>query len=297
MSHDHGSAAGQQRGPLVAVLLITVTFFIVEVIGGLLSNSLALLADAGHMLTDIIGVGLSLVALTIAKRPAKARWTFGYYRFEILAAVINCMLLLGVAVFILIEAYRRLTEPPEVSTGLMVVVGIAGLVANSICLYILRRGQKVSLNVRGAYLEVLGDFLGSIAVVIGALIIATTGFERADPIISVIIALLIVPRTWSLLRDATNVLLETTPKGLDLDQLRQHMMETPGVIDVHDLHAWTITSGMPVLSAHVVIEPNAEHGVVLDRLGECIDGHFDIEHSTFQLEPSGHQDHEKHLHS
>ncbi|MDP9207625.1 MAG: cation diffusion facilitator family transporter [Actinomycetota bacterium] len=297
MGHDHGtSAAGAQRDRLLMVFLLTTTILVVEVIGGLISGSLALLADAGHMLTDAAGIGLALLAIWFGARPATPERTFGFYRVEILAAVVNAVLLFGVAGFVLIEAWRRLQEPPEVASGLMLTVALVGLAANAVSMWLLRRGQSESLNLRGAYLEVLGDLLGSAAVLVAAAVIALTDFQAADPIASAVIGLLILPRTWRLLREAVDVLLEATPKGVDLAEVRRHLLDTPGVADVHDLHAWTITSGLPVLSAHVVIQPGADAGRVLDGLGTCLAGHFDIEHSTFQLEQPEHRDHECVMH-
>lgn len=303
MGHDHGhvSAGRAQRGRLLAVLAIQVVVLVAEVIGARLSGSLALLADAGHMLTDVAGILLAVLAVTFAARPPTPERTFGYYRLEILAAIVNALLLFAVATFILVEAWQRWNAPPDVRTGLMLLFAVIGLVANVVGLVILRGGSRESLNVRGAYLEVLGDMLGSAAVIVAALVIAATGWQRADPVASVLVALMILPRTWSLLREAVDVLLEATPRGVDLTAVRQHILETPGVIDAHDLHAWTITSGLPVLSAHVVVtdEALADGGAarVLDHLGECLHHHFDVEHCTFQLEPSSHAEHEYDSHA
>jgi cobalt-zinc-cadmium efflux system protein len=294
--HSHGTATGAHRSRLLTALLITLTVMGAEVIGGLISGSLALLADAAHMLTDAAGVGLALLAAWFASRPATPERTFGYQRSEVLAAVVNALLLFGVAGFVLVEAVRRFTSPPEVATGLMLGVAVVGLVANTISLLVLRGGQQESLNVRGAYLEVLGDLLGSAAVIVAAIVIALTGYTQADPIASALIGLMILPRTWGLLREAVDVLLEATPRGVDLTQVRQHLLDTPGVIDAHDLHAWTITSGLPVLSVHVVVAQDVladgGGGRVLDSLGVCLAGHFDVEHCTFQLEEPTHQGHE-----
>ncbi|HET6813830.1 MAG TPA: cation diffusion facilitator family transporter [Actinomycetota bacterium] len=293
MSHDHKlSSAAAQRGRLVAVFAITLAVLVVELVGAALSGSLALLADAGHVLADGAGIGLALLAIRFAARPATQQRTFGYYRLEILAAVVNAVLLFGVAGFVLVEAWRRLAEPPEVASGLMLAVAAVGLVANAVSLWLLRDGQQRSLNLRGAYLEVWGDLLGSVAVLAAAGVIAVTGFRAADPIASALIGVLILPRTWRLLREAVDVLLEAAPREIDLDEVRRHLLETPGVTDVHDLHAWTITSGLPVLSVHVVLERDADAGRVLDGLGDCLAGHFDIEHSTFQLEQPEHRGHE-----
>jgi len=293
MAHDHAhSAAAAHRGRLAAVFALTLVILVVELVGAALSGSLAVLADAGHVLADGAGVGLALLAIRFAARPATPQRTFGYYRLEILAAVVNAVLLFGVAGFVLVEAWRRLTEPPAVASGLMLAVAAVGLVANAVSLWLLRDGQKTSLNMRGAYLEVWGDLLGSVAVLTAAAVIVLTGFRVADPIASAVIAVAILPRTWRLLREAVDVLLEAAPKGVDLAEVRRHLIETPGVTDVHDLHAWTITSGLPVVSVHVVLERDADAGQVLDGLGACLAGHFDIEHSTFQLEQPEHRGHE-----
>ena len=302
--HSHGpstSAGGMHRGKLLVVLAITSTVLVAELVGSALTGSLALLADAGHMATDVAGILLAVLAVTFASRPATPERTFGYYRLEILAAMVNAMLLFGVALYILREAWQRWNSPPEVDGGLMLVFAVVGLIANLIGLALLRSGAQESLNVRGAYLEVLGDMLGSVAVIVAAIVIALTGWVRADVVASVGVALMILPRTWSLLREAIDVLLETTPRGVDLTQVREHILKTPGVIDAHDLHAWTITSGMPVLSVHVVVndEALAEGGSarILAALGDCLAEHFDVEHCTFQLEPAGHSDREHTAHA
>ena len=240
------------------------------------------------MFTDVAGIALALGAIWVASRPASDARTFGWYRAEILAAAINAVLLFGVAMFVLWEAWQRWNDPPEVEGGLMMVVAVVGLVANLVSVRLLRGPGGRSLNMRGAYLEVLGDLLGSIAVIVAAVVIAVTGLTRADAIASVVIALMILPRTWSLLREAVDVLLEATPKGVDLDEVRRHMLDSPGVQAVHDLHVWTITSGMNVISAHVVMGPDGDPGAMLDHLGECLSGDFDIDHSTFQLETPEH---------
>jgi cobalt-zinc-cadmium efflux system protein len=280
-----GSASARHRAQLRTVFAITFAVMIAEVVAGIVSGSLALLADAGHMLTDVAGIGLALFAIHLGARPASSERTFGWYRVEILAAVINAVLLFGVALWVLNEAMRRFMDPPEIRSGVMLAVAVIGLAANAVSVRLLHAGQRESLNMRGAYLEVLGDLLGSAAVIVAAAVIAVTGFDAADPIASVVIGLLILPRTWRLLRDSVDILLEATPHGVDLDEVRRHVLETEGVADVHDLHAWTITSGMHVVSAHVVLNRDADGTVVLDRLGRCLAGDFDIEHSTFQLEP------------
>jgi cobalt-zinc-cadmium efflux system protein len=301
--HSHGSsvsAGAAHRGRLIAVLAITFGVLIAEVIGAAVTGSLALLADAGHMATDVAGILLAVLAVTFASRPATPERTFGYYRLEILAAVLNAVLLFGVSLFILFEAWQRWSDPPEVAGGLMLAFATVGLVANVAGLALLRSGAKASLNVRGAYLEVLGDMLGSVAVIAAAVVIAVTGWARADVVASVLVALMILPRTWSLLREATDILLEATPRGVDLAAVREHILNTPGVLDAHDLHAWMITSGMPVLSVHVVVADDVladgGGGRVLDALGDCLSHHFDVEHCTFQLEPAGHIEHENLTH-
>ncbi|GEA88860.1 cation diffusion facilitator family transporter [Cellulomonas cellasea] len=294
--HGHGTATGQHRRRLVAVLVLTLGVVGIEVVGGLLSGSLALLADAGHMLTDATGVAVALVASTLATRPATNERTYGLQRAEILAALANGLLLGGLAVWVVVEAVGRWADPPEVATGLMIAVAAVGAVANLASLLLLRGGQRESLNVRGAYLEVLGDLVGSAAVLVAGVVVATTGYVRADVIASVAIGLLIVPRAWSLLREVVDVLLEATPRGLDLDEVRDHIRAVPGVVDVHDLHAWTITSGVAALSAHVVVDEacidRRRPGEVLDALDACLGEHFAMEHCTFQLEPVGHRPHE-----
>lgn len=283
-THAHGSAAGANRGRLTIVLGTSSALFVAELAAGILTNSLALIADAGHVLTDALGVGLALAAITVAARPPSPTRTFGYYRMEILAAVVNALVLFAVAGYVLIEAWRRFGQEPEILGAPMLLVATGGLAVNLVGAALLRGAAKESLNMRGAYLEVLSDALGSVAVIVAALVILATGFTAADAIASVLIGLLIVPRTWSLLREALDVLLEAAPRGVDMAHVRQHILDAPGVRDVHDLHAWTITSGMPVLSAHVVLDDGAPPEPALESLTRCLSDHFDIEHSTFQLE-------------
>jgi cobalt-zinc-cadmium efflux system protein len=278
------SAASANRGRLAIVLGISSTILVAEVAAGLYANSLALLADAGHVLADIVGTSLALGAIWLAARPATGRRTFGFYRFEILAAVLNAMLLFAIAAYVLIEAWRRFGSEPAISPGPMLAVAVGALAANAAAVLLLRPAQAGSLNMRGAYLEVLNDALGSAAVLVAALVITFTGWRAADAIASGLIGLLILPRTWGLLREAVDVLLEATPKNVNMDEVRMHILEAPGVREVHDLHAWTITSGMNVVSAHVVIDDQAQAPAVLDHLCRCLAGQFDIEHSTFQLE-------------
>jgi cobalt-zinc-cadmium efflux system protein len=281
---QNGSAAAANRKRLLAVLGLSLTLLVIEVVGAFASNSLALFADAGHMLADVSGIGLALLAIWFAGRAPSTGRTFGYLRLEIFAAVANAVLLFGLAAFILVEAWQRLSAPPEVASGLMLAVALVGLAANAVSLLLLRGAQRESLNMRGAYLEVMGDVAGSAAVIVAALVIALTGWTQADALASALIALLILPRTVVLLREATDVLLEATPKGVDMDHVRRHILEAPGVVDCHDLHAWTITSGMNVVSAHVIVAEGADPAKTLDALCACLSDDFDIEHSTFQLE-------------
>ncbi|MCB7135195.1 cation diffusion facilitator family transporter [Cellulosimicrobium marinum] len=287
--HAHGTATGAHRRRLAVVLAITLAVMVGEVVGALVSGSLALLADAGHMLTDASGIAIALFASWLAGRPATTRRTFGWQRAEILAALANGLLLAAVAVTVVVEGVARVAAPePEIQAGVMIAVAVVGLVANAVGLRLLSAGQAESLNVRGAYLEVLGDLLGSVAVVAAGVAVAA-GFPRADGIASVAIGLMILPRAVLLLRDVAHVLLEATPPGVDLDAVREHMEGVPGVVGVHDLHAWTITSGVPVLSAHVEVEAErierGEGTEVLRRLKSCLSGHFDVDHCTFQIEP------------
>ena len=297
MTHAHSSAAATSWNRLVAVLGLSLVMLVVEVAGGLASGSLALIADAGHMLADVSGMALALLAIWFARRAPTTGRTFGYLRLEILAAVANAVLLFGVAAFIVFEAWRRLSAPPEVTSGLMLAVALLGLGANAVALYLLRDAQAESLNMRGAYLEVMGDFAGSVAVIVAAIVIAATGWLQADIAASVVIAVLILPRTFALLRDATDVLLEATPKGIDMDHVRRHILDAPGVVGCHDLHAWTITSGMNVVSAHVILADGADPAITLDALCECLSDDFDIEHSTFQLETADRRRFEERSHA
>lgn len=303
MGHGHSHTAGaQHRSRLAVVLVLTLTVLVVEAIAAWITGSLALLADAGHMLGDSFGVAMALVAISVAQvesRPGSRR-TFGYHRTEILAAALNGLILLGLSAWVSVNAIKRFGDAPAIDGGLMITAGSLGLVINVIGLLLLRSGARESLNVRGAYLEVVGDALGSVAVIGAAILITTMGWLIADPIASLLIAAMIIPRALSLLRDVAEVLLESTPRGVDLEELRAHMTGMDGVQDVHDLHVWTITSGMPVMSAHVVVEDSVtqmgQAEVVLERLRSCLAEHFDVEHSTFQIEPAGHVDKEQHLH-
>lgn len=297
MGHGHGTGAAH-RGRLAVVLALSLTVLVVEVVIGLVTGSLALLADALHMVTDTAGLAMALVAIAVAQRPASDRRTYGYHRTEVLAAGVNGLVLFVLSIAILLAAVRRLDEPPEVDGGLVLAAGFLGLVVNLGGLVLLRSGARENLNVRGAYLEVLGDALGSVAVIVAAVIVLTTGWARADPVASIAIAAFLLPRAVSLLREVVSVLLESTPAGVDLPTLRSHLRALPGVVDVHDLHVWTLTSGMPVMSAHVVVTDAAMADAprVLAALRACLVDHFDVDHSTFQLESTTHRDSEPHLH-
>jgi cobalt-zinc-cadmium efflux system protein len=285
----------------MVVLGITLAVLVVEVVGGLVSGSLALLADAGHMLTDVCGLTLAYVAAVLARRPATDSRTWGYRRAEVIAAAGQAAVLLAVGGFVLIEGVQRLFAPPEVAPAAMVVFGVLGLAGNLVGLAVLAGGRRDNLNVRAAFLEVGSDALGSVAVLVAAGVIATTGWLRADAVVSLLIGALIIPRTLMLLAESVNVLLESTPKGLDLTAVRQRLVTNPHVQDVHDLHATQVATGLPVLTAHVVVDDSCFHdghlGPMLDELQRCLDSDFDIEHSTIQFEAAAHADHEHETHA
>ncbi len=299
MAHEHPYSG---RGRIAVALSITVIVFVAELVGAAITGSLALLVDAAHMLTDAVGLTIALVAATLATRPATQKRTWGWQRAEVLGAAAQAAILLGVGVFVVIEAAQRLFAPPEIDGGLLVIFGVLGLLANVASLAVLLRGRRRNLNLRAAFLEVLNDALGSVAVVVAAAVIALTGFAYADSIAAILIGVLIVPRAFLLLRDSANVLLESTPKGLALQDVRDHMLELPHVISVHDLHVTQIASGLPVLTAHVVVDDecfyDGHSARMLDQLQHCVAEHFDvqIEHSTFQLESAGHAAHEHPTH-
>lgn len=283
--HAHReTAAARARPALVATLLLTAAFLVVEVVAGLWTGSLALLADAGHMLTDVGGLGLALFAVWIAARPPTPAKTYGYYRAEILAALANAVVLLGVAVAILVEAYRRLREPPEVLAAPMLLVATGGLAVNLTCAWLLHRDAGASLNVRAAYLEVIADALSSLAVLAAAVVILVTGWTLADIVVSVVVALVIVPRTLRLLGQAVNVLLEGTPPHLAVEEIEAAMTAVPGVRRVHDLHVWTLTSGREAMSAHVVVADVRDSDRLLDTLHAMLHARFGIDHTTIQIE-------------
>ena len=299
-SHDAGAAA-DHRGRLAAVLGITVTVLVVEVVGALVSGSLALLADAGHMLTDVAGLTLGLFAAVLSRRPPTDARTWGYRRAEVLAAAAQAAVLLTVGIFVLVEGVQRLFDPPPVTSSVMILFGVIGLVGNIVGLLILAGGRSANLNMRAAFLEVANDALGSVAVLVAAVIIATTGWLRADAVASLVIGVLIIPRTLRLLRESVDVLLESTPKGLDLQHVRSRILRLPHVHDVHDLHASQVATGLPVLTAHVVVDDTCFHdghlGPMLDELQRCIHADFNVEHSTIQFESATHAEHEHPTHA
>jgi cation diffusion facilitator family transporter len=290
------TAAARHRRRLAAVLAITLAVAAAEVTGAVISGSLVLLADAAHLAADAAGIGLSLLAVRLAARPATDRRTFGYARAEILAATANALLLLGLAAFVAVTAAGRIGSPPPVSGTWLIGLGVAALAGNGTSLALLGAGQAESLNLRGAFLEVTADAFGACAVIVTGIVVAATGSLLADPVASLAVAVLLLPRAWRLLADAVDVLLEASPPGIDLAAVRSHLTGLDGVADVHDLHAWTITSGLPVLSAHVVVDPQVlaegRSAAMLDALQACLRGHFDVAHSTFQLEPASHAGHE-----
>jgi cobalt-zinc-cadmium efflux system protein len=297
-SHAHDSA---NRGRLGIAIGIVSVVLVIEVIGGLLSGSIALFADAGHMLSDLTGLVVALVATIMAARPASDTRTFGNRRAEVFAAFVNAAILLAVVIFIVVEAVGRLLAPEAVvAAPLMLGVAVVGAIANTAALLVLRGGAKDTINMRGAYLEVLGDLIGSAAVIVAGVVILTTGFTRADSIASLAIAALILPRAFSLMRDVIRVLSQATPRGTDVALIREHVLANPGVVAVHDVHVWSITPGSNVFSAHVVVDSRVfrenRTDVLLDSLAECLSKHFDVAHSTFQLEPAEHAEHEADQH-
>lgn len=294
--HGHGGPGGRGRR-LALVLAISAAILVVELAGAVISGSLALLADAGHMLTDVAGLSLALVASVLATRPATPERTWGYRRAEVLAAAGQAAVLLAVGVFVLVEGARRLLEPPSVASGAMIVFGVVGLLGNAVSIRLLAGTRGENLNLRAAFLEVVNDALGSVAVLVAAAVIAITGWLQADAIASLLIGFLILPRTWKLLRETIDVLLEATPKGVDLAQVRDHLLDVSHVRDLHDLHASSVATDLPILTAHVVVDDSCFHDghvpQLLDELQTCLAGHFDVEHSTFQFEPVGHGAHER----
>ena len=285
--HEHGAARGGRLGPLALALALTGSFTIAEVVGGLLTGSLALLADAAHMLSDNFSLGLALFATWLARRPPSPQRTFGYRRAEILAALANGVTLVAVSVWIFVEAYRRFDAPPEILAGWMLAVAATGLVVNVAAAAVLARADRDSLNVQAALRHVLADLLGSVGVIVAALVIVTTGWLYADPVASVAVALLVLASSWTILRDSVRILLEATPEGIDAGEVGEAMTGVDGVVDVHDLHVWTITSGFPALSAHVLVGRGEDCHARRRELERLLAEEFGIEHTTLQVEHGG----------
>lgn len=292
--HAHATAAtagARHRTPLLIAFALTAAYMLVEFVAGVVFDSLALLSDAAHMGTDVLGLGMALAAITLAQRPAVSQRTYGMYRLEVLAALANGVLLFAVAGYVLYEAYGRLFEPPQVAGVPLMVVAVVGLVVNLISFRLLTAGSKESLNVRGAYLEVLADTLGSVGVIVAGVIIYTTGWRYADPLIGAAIGLFILPRTYRLTAQALRILMEVAPPGMDVDEVRGRILALPGVDDVHDLHIWTVTSGMESATGHVVVAEGADYHDVLDQVVTLLANDYQITHATIQCEPAHHEEH------
>lgn len=291
--HAHGIRGTGSRRLLTISLCLTATVMLVQIAGAILTGSLALLADAAHMFTDASALVIALIASTVAARPADDRRTFGYQRAEVLGALVNAIILIILSVSVGIEGVHRLLAPAdtEVAGPLMLVVAVIGLIANAIAMWLLSSAQKTNINVRGAYLEVLGDMIGSAAVIVAAVIIVTTGWMPADAIASLFIAVMIIPRAITLLREVFSVLAESAPQDTHVSEIRDHLLGFDGVTSVHDVHVWQLTRGAPVFTAHVGVEPavfaDGHAGALLEQLQGCLADHFDVAHSTFQLEPEG----------
>lgn len=284
MGHDHFARRGHDRSLGVA-LALTGGFFLVEVAGGIITGSLALLSDAAHMFTDVTALVIALAAMRVGAKSADRRRTYGYQRLEILAAAVNAVLLFFVAMYILYEAYRRISSPPNIQSGGMMAIAVVGLIVNVISMRLLQDGKDGSLNVKGAYLEVWGDMLGSLGVLVGGAIIWWTGWTWVDPIIAVGIGLWVLPRTWTLLRESANILIEGAPPGAEVETVRKAMCAAPGVESVHDLHIWSITTGNTNLTAHVVWDPSqSPEQVVRETVERMLEARFDIRHTTLQFE-------------
>jgi len=305
MAHDHAHAghdhtAGANQRSLRIAFWLTAGFLVVELAGGIVTQSLALISDAAHMFTDVAALAIALMAIRISGRPADEKRTFGYHRFEILAAAFNAMLLFGVAVYIVYEAYLRLKAPPDIHSSGMLLVAVVGLVVNLLSMRALRSGQESSLNVKGAYLEVWSDMVGSVGVILGAVILKFTGWSWVDSVVAILIGLWVVPRTWTLLKSSINILLEGVPEDVDMDQVKQTLLTIPGVLSLHDLHVWSVTSGKSTLTVHLVTaaELNAERNI-LPLVRQRLAKDFGIHHITVQceLEPCHQTDEADHFKS
>ncbi len=284
---ETASTSYKNKGRLKIVLGLTLTYLIAEIIGGILTKSLALLADAGHMFTDVGGLALALFAINVASRPASPEKTYGYYRAEILASLANAVILIGISFYILYEAYLRFLNPPEVQSKAMLIVAAIGFVINIAGIFILRKSSQESLNMKGAYFEVLSDMLTSIGVIIAGIIMLTTGWYYADPILSAGIGLFILPRTWILLKDAVSVLLEGTPKDVNIADLRAGILNLENVEGLHDLHVWSLTSGVNAMSVHISLATDVDYSQSLKIINDYIKSNFKIIHTTIQLEKAG----------
>jgi cobalt-zinc-cadmium efflux system protein len=284
VDHDHVDGRVESRRALALALALTLAYTVVEVVGGLYTDSLALLADAVHMLSDNVALALALVAAWLAARPATPERSFGYKRAEVLAALANGVVLVALAIWIFVAAAMRIADPPDVLGGWMLAVALVGIVVNLAAGLILQRARHESLNVEAAFRHVLADLLGSFGVVIAALVILTTGWLQADPLVSILIGLLVLLSAWSILRDSTAILLEATPRGVDAEALGQRLAGVPGVVEVHDLHVWTITSGFPALSAHVLVRPGDDCHARRRELEHLLRDEFGIEHTTLQVD-------------
>jgi cobalt-zinc-cadmium efflux system protein len=299
--HQHGAAmaraGARHRNRLAIAFALIATYFVVEAVAGVITNSLALVSDAGHMLTDVIGLGMALAAIQLAsrfgrssqQRQATTGHTFGLYRLEILAAFVNSLLLFGVALFVMVEAVRRLFDEPEVLGVPMLVVAVLGLVVNLVAFALLREGSKESLNVEGAYVEVLADTVGSLGVIVAAVALEIFGWAWVDAVVAALIGLWVLPRAWRLGGQAVRILLQSAPAGLDVAQLRAELGALPGVVDVHDLHVWTLTSDMEAASAHLMVSASADQHAVLDQARTLLADNYGISHGTFQVEPDDHR--------
>ena len=299
--HSHGLGADADRRYLLVVALgLLAAFMLAEVIVAVISGSLALLSDAGHMLSDVGAIGAALWAIRLAARPAAGAWTFGWKRAEILSAAGNGITLLVIAGIVAAEAIGRLIHPPRVDGGPVVAVAAAGIAVNIAAAWVLARANRSSLNIQGAFRHVLTDLYGFIGTIAAGVIIVVTGYDRADAVASLVVVGLMLKASWDLLHDSGRVLLEAAPEGMDLDEVRAHLLATGHVHDVHDLHVWTVTSSLPALSAHVVVDDSCftdgHAPQLLDQLQTCLAGHFDVEHSTFQLEAAAHAGHETSTH-